>query len=119
MAIYYNANPNVLEKTWIFYTTPIFNQLFINAFDVIWSNKYRFRTVGVALASLLYILTLASIFSHFEALDQWIIPMTALNAIGLAIIILIPKRPEVTFEINTDQSPSNEDENNQSPQSNR
>jgi peptidoglycan/LPS O-acetylase OafA/YrhL len=118
MAIYYNANPNVLEETWIFYTTPIFNQLFINAFDVIWSNKYRFRTIGVGLTSLLYILTLASIFSHFEALDQWIVPMTALNAIGLAIIILIPKRPEVTFEINTDQSPSNEDENNQSPQSN-
>lgn len=118
LAIYYNANPDVLEGTWIFYTTPIFNQLFINAFDVIWSNKYRFRIIGVTLTSILYICTLVSILSQFTFLNEWILPLTALNALGLSIILLIPKKPLVTFEINTDQTPSNEDENSQSPQSN-
>jgi hypothetical protein len=119
LAIYYNANPNLLEATWIFYTTPIFNQLFINAFDVIWSNKYRFRILGVSLTSLLYVFTMVSIFSHFQAFDSWILPLTGACAIGLTILILLPQKKQVTFEIKIDQTPSDEDENNPNPQSNQ
>ncbi len=87
LIIYFNAVPDALESTWIWFSIPIFNQLYINTFDVIWTNQYRFRVVGVSAISVLWVYTLGAIFSDYSPLFSWLIPLSAV--IGLIIIAVL------------------------------
>jgi hypothetical protein len=84
LIIYFNALPDALETRWTWFIIPVFNQLFINSFDVIWTNQYKLKVFGVSAVTLLWLTTCICVLSNFLWLTHVIIPLS----IGVGIILL-------------------------------
>ena len=84
LIIYFNALPDALETRWTWFIIPVFNQLFINSFDVIWTNQYKLKVFGVSAVTLLWLTTCICVLSNFLWLTNVIIPLS----IGVGIILL-------------------------------
>lgn len=89
LIIYFNAVPDSLETRWTWFSIPIFNQLFINTFDVLWTNEYRFRVLGVSTVSVLWVFTTTSILSNINSLVQWVIPLTIITGLVLISVLIL------------------------------
>jgi hypothetical protein len=84
LIIYFNALPDALETRWTWFIIPVFNQLFINSFDVIWTNQYKLKVFGVSAVTLLWLTTCICVLSNFLWLTNVIIPLS----IGVGIVVL-------------------------------
>ena len=84
LIIYFNALPDALETRWTWFIIPVFNQLFINSFDVIWTNQYKLKVFGVSAVTLLWLTTCICVLSNFLWLTNVIIPLS----IGVGFILL-------------------------------
>lgn len=89
LIIYFNALPDALESRWEWLIVPIFNQLFINTFDVIWTNNYRFRLLGVISVSILWLTTTFSVLSSFTYFNGWIIPLAIIVTLCILMVFLL------------------------------
>jgi hypothetical protein len=94
LIIYFNALPDALETRWTWFIIPVFNQLFINSFDVIWTNQYKLKVVGVAAVSLLWLITCICVLSDFRWFSQIIIPLSISVSLILLGVILFGTKEE-------------------------
>ena len=92
--IYFNALPDALETRWTWFIIPVFNQLFINSFDVIWTNQYKLKVVGVVAVSALWLITCVCVLTDFHWFAQVIIPLSIGVALLLLGVILIGTKAE-------------------------
>lgn len=89
LIIYFNAVPDSLETRWTWFSIPIFNQLYINTFDVLWTNQYRFRILGVSSISVLWLYTILAILSNVSDLVRWVIPLSILTGLILITVLIL------------------------------
>ena len=89
LIIYFNAVPDSLESRWTWFSIPIFNQLYINSFDVIWTNQYRFRILGVSSISVLWVYTTLAILSNVNELVRWVIPLSIITGLILITVLIL------------------------------
>lgn len=80
---YFHTSSDGLESRWPIMVIPIFNQLYINLFDVIWTNNYALKKMSVGLLSILWISTIICICTDFAYLSNWILPFS----VGTGILI--------------------------------
>ena len=92
MIVFFNAVPDALESRWHWFIIPIFNQLYINTFDVIWSNQYPYRMLGVLAVSILWTFTLISTLSAFTWFFAWILPLSIVVSIIILMLIYLNHR---------------------------
>lgn len=89
LIVYFNALPDALENAWIWFSVPVFNQLYINTFDVIWSNQYRFKLVGVIAVSMLWVYSLVAILLDYSPLFLWFIPLSIVIGIIILVVLIL------------------------------
>lgn len=89
LIVYFNAVPDSLETRWTWFSIPIFNQLYINTFDVLWTNQYRFRILGVCSVSVLWLYTILAVFLNANAIVQWVVPLSILTGLILITVLIL------------------------------
>ena len=89
LILYFNALPDALETRWTWFCIPIFNQLFINTFDVIWSNNYRYKLPAVISIGILWLTTCISILTDFTWLYSWVVPFTFIVGIIVLTVVIL------------------------------
>ena len=91
LIIYFNAIPTSVETYWALFTIPIFNQLAINAFDVIHSGSYLYKWWALILICLAWVLTIVSIAFNIQTLNLWATISTALAAVSCLVLVVLNK----------------------------
>jgi len=89
LIIYFNTLPDALYQRWPWLSIPIFNQLFINTFDVIWTNNYLHKLIGVISIGILWSLTLICLLMNLSWGLNWIPAVSAVVGVIIIAIILL------------------------------
>jgi hypothetical protein len=84
MIVYFNTSTEGLESKWTYFAIPVFNQLVINLFDVIWTQQYRFRVISACFILGLWIFSLVSILTNFSWFSTVFLPL----AIATGLVVL-------------------------------
>lgn len=92
MVIYFNAFPENVKEYWIWFSTPVFNQLAINSFDVLWCRNYRFKWSGLVAICLVWLLTTLSLALNLQGFIPWVMVLTALTGFWCLIIVFANER---------------------------
>jgi len=92
MVIYFNAFPRNVKELWAFFSIPIFNQLAINSFDVLWSGKFKFRWSGMIAISIAWLLTTLSIAFNLQGMIPVVMVFTAITGVWCLILVSSKER---------------------------
>lgn len=91
---YFNADTERIYTIWSWFIIPVFNQVYINLFDVVWSNPYKFKKITVGLFTALWVLTLFCLITHFKWLSTWFVPsLCFIGLFGLLTLFFESKIP--------------------------
>jgi hypothetical protein len=88
LIIYFNAIPTSVETYWPLFTIPIFNQLAINAFDVIHSGTYPYKWGALVLICVAWVLTVLAIAFNIQALKLWATICSLLAAVACIFLVV-------------------------------
>lgn len=94
MIVFFNATTEGLESKWTYFAIPIFNQLVINLFDVIWTLNYRFRVIsGIAIMAS-WLFSLLTILTQFTLYPSVFLPLTVITGLIIFTTLVLGKKKE-------------------------
>lgn len=88
LVAFFNTYPEYIKTYWTWLGIPVFNQLSINSFDVIWKNKYPFKWPSFIAICVLWLYSVTSIMWSFPFPD-WIILSLGSITIILCFISIV------------------------------
>ena len=89
LIVYFNAIPTAVKMHWALFTLPVFNQLAINSFDVLWNGIYRYKWYALIAICLSWVLTCGSVVLNAQSLSPWVIGITGITGLGsLGLVVL-------------------------------
>ena len=89
LIVYFNAIPTAVKMHWALFSLPLFNQLAINSFDVLWNNSYRFKGFTLITICLSWMFTCGSVVLNAQSVLPWVMGITGitgLSSLGLVVL---------------------------------